>query len=182
MPAANLTNLPVEMISEITSHLRPRAIANMRLVCRELHDITCPAPPLSHGSWCRFHKEFEKGARRTKLPIDLACTGCMKLLEPFLFQDSQAKRRCDRLGGRLCLTCATVQGEYNVRSFLYQKEVCFSCFACSMPKKLDEEARYLSHVSGLPLRGLVYSADNGNKRWCKDCWKVVTMYVNAKRV
>lgn len=114
--------------------------------------------------------------------MKLACTGCMELLGPDCFQDSQAKRRCDRLGGRLCLHCAAAEGEYNVRSFLYQKEVCFSCFSCSEPKKTEEEAKYSARVPGLPLRGVVYMADNGNKRWCKDCWKVVTMYVNARLV
>ncbi|CAF9918838.1 MAG: hypothetical protein ALECFALPRED_000845 [Alectoria fallacina] len=182
MPAATLFSLPAEMVAEIRSHLPAASIANMRLACRELHAITRPAPPLSKRAWRRFHRDFEDGARRTKVPIHLACTRCMKLLKPSRFQDSQAKRKCDRLDGRVCFQCGVMEGYYNVRDFLHQKEVCFSCFGCPEPKKREEEAVYAFREPGLPIRDGVGQADKGGKRWCKECWRVVTMYVNARLV
>ena len=182
MPTANLFCLPAEMIAEITSRLPPISIANMRLVCHELHAITRPAPPLRKQAWRRFHHNFEDSARRTKAPMSLACTRCMKLLKPTSFQDSQSKRKCDRLDGRVCFKCGVMEGYYNVRDFLYQREICFSCFACPEPKKLEEEAVYASTGPSFPFPPGVGQADKGSKRWCKECWRVVTMYVNARLV
>lgn len=183
MPAANLLGLPAEMVAEITTHLPPASIANMRLVCHELHSITRPAPCLGKRAWRRFHHDFEATARRTKAPMRLACTRCMKLLKPASFQDSQAKRKCDRLEGRVCFQCGVMEGYYNVRDFLHQREICFSCFACPEPKRIEEEAVYDAfRVPGLPLHAGVGQAERGGKRWCKKCWRVVTMYVNGRLV
>ena len=182
MPSTNLPTLPPEMISNITSRLRPIEIAYLRLVCRDLHAKTRPAPPLSHQAWCRFHNtfEYESSRRRAnKHPIDLACTSCMTLLPPDRYQDSQAKRRCDRMSGRICFQCGVREGIHNVSWFRYQKDVCFACFACSEPKKASEEADYDSLEPGLPLRGVVYQPSKGNKRWCKQCWRVIILHCNA---
>lgn len=106
----------------------------------------------------------------------------MKLLKPACFQDSQAKRKCERLEGRVCFRCGVAEGYYNVRDFLHQKEICFSCFACPEPKRSEEEALYTSREPGLPLLAGLAQVDKGGKRWCKECWRVVTMYVNARLV
>lgn len=181
MPAPTLLTLPPEMIAEITSHLPPTSIANMRLTNRTLNALTLPAPRLSKRAWRHFHHTFEARARRTKTPLELACTRCMKLLKPCHFQDSQAKKRCDRVEGRVCFQCGVMEGYYNVRPFLYQREVCFSCFGCKEPMVLGEEAAYEAHEPGLPAFG-AGRADRGNKRWCKKCWRVVMMYVNARLI
>lgn len=75
-----------------------------------------------------------------------------------------------------------MEGYYNVREFLHQKEVCFSCFGCPDPKRVEEEAKYTSCEPGISLLPVVRIADRGGKRWCKECWRVVTLYVNAKSV
>ena len=75
-----------------------------------------------------------------------------------------------------------MEGYYNVRDFLHQKEVCFSCFACPEPKRVEDEAVYTSREAGLPLQARAGRVEQGGKRWCKGCWRVVTMYVNAKLV
>ncbi len=72
-----------------------------------------------------------------------------------------------------------MEGYYNVRPFLYQRQICFSCFACTEPKRLEDEARYTEPEAGLPALKLT---DRGEKRWCKGCWRVVSLYVNARLV
>ena len=182
MPSATLTTLPPEMVGEITRHLSPITHAALRLVCRDLHAKMRPAPPLNGGDWYQFHHDFEAGARRTKVPIKLACRSCKKFLPTTSYQDSQAKRRCDRAGGRLCLRCALWEGEYNARNFLYQKKCCFHCIACSEPKEAKEEADYLRFVPELPLgRNSMYHAPRGKRKWCKNCWRVVTLYYNVSQ-
>ena len=182
MSRAKFFCLPAEMVAEITSYLPPASIANLRLVCHELHAITSPAPPLSEQAWCLFHKRFEESARRTKAPIALACTGCMTLLEPASFQDSQSKRKCDRMDGRFCFNCGQIEGYYNFRTFSYQKKACFSCFGCPEPRKVEEEAMYSLYEGGLPSLVGFRHPDLGKKRWCKGCWRVVTRHVNARCV
>ena len=106
----------------------------------------------------------------------------MRLLEPGRYQDSQAKRRCERESGRVCFGCGQLEGYYNVRDFRYGKEVCFSCFGCPEPRRVQEEAVYgAAGLGGRVLDG-VAQADRAGKRWCKGCWGVVTMYVNARLV
>lgn len=75
-----------------------------------------------------------------------------------------------------------MEGYYNVRAFLRQREICFSCFGCTEPKKLEEEAGYDIREPGLPLLAGVGGAATGGKRWCKGCWRVVMRYVNARLV
>ena len=103
----------------------------------------------------------------------------MAFLPGTAFQDSQAKKRCDRMSGRICFQCGVMYGIHNVSDFRHQKDACFACFACSVPKKVEEEADYDVLEPGLPLRGLVYKPNKGNKRWCKKCWKVVILHTNA---
>ena len=73
-----------------------------------------------------------------------------------------------------------MEGYYNVRDFRHRGEVCFSCFGCPEPRKVGEEAVY--GLSGVQFPAHVAEADRGGKRWCKGCWRVVTMYVNARLV
>lgn len=82
----------------------------------------------------------------------------------------------------MCFKCGVMEGYYNVRDFRYQGEVRFSCFGCPEPKRVEEEAIYGAREGALPLRGGVGEADKGGKRWCKGCWRVVTLYVNARLV
>lgn len=82
----------------------------------------------------------------------------------------------------MCFKCGVMEGYYNVRDFLHGKEVCFSCFACPEPRKVEEEAVYTDREAGMPVHAGVGRADTGSKRWCKGCWRVVTMYVNARLV
>ena len=72
-----------------------------------------------------------------------------------------------------------MHGIHNVSSFIYKKDVCFACFACSEPKKVSEEADYDSLEPGLPIRGVVYKPSRGNKRWCKKCWRVVILHTST---
>ena len=106
----------------------------------------------------------------------------MQFLEPSQYQDSQAKRRCDRMDGRVCIKCGVLDGLYNVRYFAYDKKPCFACFGCQEPKLREDEADYTEAGPRLPLHVGVGPADRQGKRWCKGCWRVVTMYVHAKFV
>ena len=179
MPARNLDSIPVETMAQITSYLRPSAIARMHLVSEGVHNITVPAPPLSPASFYRFHHEFEASAR-LKTPIKLVCRSCLQLLEPDRYQDSQAKRRCDKMSGRVCFACGVLDGTYNVRNFSYRKENCFSCFGCPEPKKVEEEAQYASPEPRLQSFNVVWRPDRGTKRWCKKCWSTVMMFANKR--
>lgn len=82
----------------------------------------------------------------------------------------------------MCFQCGVMEGYYDVRDFIWQKEVCFSCFGCAEPRVKGEEAVYGFSEAGLPLLAGVGVADKGGKRWCRGCWRVVTLYVNAKVV
>lgn len=83
----------------------------------------------------------------------------------------------------MCFKCGVMEGYFNVRGFRHQKEVCFSCFGCQEPKKVEDEARYTSieSLTAIPLP-VVVQANREGKRWCKECWKVITLYVNAGSV
>ena len=97
-----IRSLPAEMIAQVTSYLSPVDVANMHLTCTWLCNITRHAEPFSEQDWCQFHRAFEADARRK--PRKLACTRCKQFLEPSKFQDSQAKRQCNRLRGRVMKT------------------------------------------------------------------------------
>lgn len=75
-----------------------------------------------------------------------------------------------------------MEGHYNVRAFLHQSKICFSCFGCPEPKMLEEEAVYSFREPGLSLCAGAAHADRGAKRWCKECWRIVTRYVNSRLV
>lgn len=177
IPSTNLHQLPPELILNITSYLSPIELASMRPVCKQLYAKTLPAPPLNHQAWCRFHHVVEAQAR--EIPRRLACTSCMRFLPRASFQDSQNTRRCDRMSGRICFQCGVMHGIHNVSYFIWQKDVCFACFACSRPKKVTEEAQYDVCPPGLPLPGMVLKPHRGNKRWCKQCWRAVVLHTNA---
>ena len=86
------------------------------------------------------------------------------------------------MDGRVCVKCGVLEGLYNVRYFAYEKKPCFACFGCQEPKLREEEADYAAAGPRLPLHVGVGPADRGGKRWCKGCWRVITMYVHARLV
>lgn len=83
----------------------------------------------------------------------------------------------------MCFKCGVMEGYYNVRDFIWKKEVCFSCFGCEEPRGKEEEEKVYGYggVPGLPAPALG-QVDKGGKRWCGKCWRVVTLYVNAGMV
>ena len=180
---SRLLNLPSELQSMIAGKLDAASLCNFKLVSKKLDTWTKESPKLSTSEWLEYHSAFETKTRKRRKLQSFGCSGCKKVLEQGLFSDAHARRPL--IKGRLCISCAIRNGDYNKYGFKLSGKVVFGCRGCQKAKPLAEEDKCLVDKGRWyePLPAVtqdVFVASRGC-RWCHSCWSIVENYRSLER-
>ena len=178
-----LENLPVELIWMIAERLGTADHFILRLVSKSMRartkgtDFGDKRDAIS--CWTSANEEFER--RISYQPLSLICTMCQALHSPECFQDTERHQRTERRTWgwrwRYCISCNLNRLPHNFQVYKFNGEECFTCFGCSRPKLISEEAvyekasirrRWRCNITVDLLEETVMRVETF-RRWCSGC-------------